>query len=100
VLAAFHFIPTQANGFGKRKPGFDAPLVLFVTVVIKNALNPQAPGIPIAAIREDRRIFERDGLLVVEAVGNPTTHGFGRNAVVVHRLMEGMMDVVEPLLAA
>ena len=53
------------------QPGLDAALPVRRAVVVDDAADPAAPDLAVGAVRQDRRVLERDVLLVVEAVGHP-----------------------------
>jgi hypothetical protein len=52
------------------------------------------PNIPIWAIRENRGVLQWNLDLIVEAIGDPALDGFSIEASLVHREMEGMVDMV------
>ena len=69
-------------------------------VVVDDALDPLAPDLDLGAVGQDRRVLQRDALLVVEAVGDPALQLLARELAGVHPLMEGMQVVVARSLGA
>src|SRR5690606_2310772 len=71
VLEAFDALARKANRVRETQPRLDPAVVVSVTVVIEDAQHPLAAHAAVRAVRQDRRILERDIDLVVVAVRDP-----------------------------
>src|SRR6266403_3146995 len=63
-------------------------------VVIENAVNPDSPNFAHGAIGENRRVFDRNILLIIETISDPAAQCFRRKLAFVHGDMERMFVVV------
>ncbi len=68
--------------------------------MVEQALDPFATDFTVWAVGQDRRVFQRDIHLIVEAIGDPALDLLTAGAAFVHRHMVGVMDMVEGALGA
>jgi hypothetical protein len=62
--------------------------------VVDDALDPLAPDRDLVAVGHDRRVLERDALLVVEAVRDPALQLLTRQLTRVHAPVERVLVVI------
>src|SRR5690606_1953777 len=94
VALVDHLFPAQAHGFGERQPGLDATHISLMTIVVQNALQPQAAHRGIRAVRHDGGILLWNPHLVVVSIGDPPTDLFRRALAAVHGSMIRVVNMV------
>jgi hypothetical protein len=87
-------VARDAEGLPEPQPRLDAARPFAGAVVVDDALDPFAPDLDLGAVRQDRRVLERDRLLVVEAVGDPALQLLAREVAGVHAPVKGVEVVV------
>ena len=90
----------DAERLAEPQPRLDAARALGRAVVVDDALDPLAPDLDLGAVRQDRRVLQRDALLVVEAVRDPALQLLARELPGVHAPVEGVQVVVARALRA
>src|ERR671915_82561 len=83
-----------ARSSRRRQPRLDAARSVGGAVVVDDAPYPLATDLDFGAVRQDRRVLQRDALLVVEAVRNPALQLLAREVPRVHSPVEGVQVVV------
>ena len=68
--------------------------------MVDDALDPLAPDLDLVAVGHDRRVLERDALLVVEAVRDPALELLARQLAGVHAPVERVLVVIARALRA
>src|SRR5690606_31180868 len=94
ILEALHALSVEADRVGEAKPRLDAALVLAVTVVIENPPHPEPSHASVRAIRQDRRVLQRNVDLVVVAIRDPSLDLLAGRAPGVQHHVERMVDVI------
>ncbi|MBA3585238.1 MAG: hypothetical protein H0W36_12060 [Gemmatimonadetes bacterium] len=82
------------------QPRLDPARPVRGAVVVDDPLDPLATHRDLGAVGEDRRVLDRDALLVVEAVGDPALQLVARQLARIHPHVEGVQVVVARALRA
>ena len=93
-------VARHAQRLAEPQPRLDPALPGGRAVMVDDPLDPLAPDLDVGTVREDRRVLERDALLVVEAVRDPALQLFARELTRVHAHMERVEVVVAAPLRA
>jgi hypothetical protein len=80
----------NSASFGQTQPSFDSTLFSSLAVVVDYSMQPDSPHFAQRTVAEDSGIFERDVLLIEEAIRHPHPYGLGRKFPCVHPLMKRM----------
>ena len=90
----------HAQGLAEPQPRLDPAAALRGAVVVEDPLDPHPAHVDLRAVGEDRRVFERDAALVVEAIRDPALQLIPRQLPRVHAHMERVEVVVAAALRA
>src|SRR4029077_1144461 len=94
ILQALDLRTLEADCFGEPQPRLDPARVLATAVMVEYPLHPVAAYRALLAVREDRRILQRNVDLVVEAVRHPAADLLARRLATVQHQIEGMVNVI------
>src|SRR6185437_10337238 len=90
----------ETHGLRQLQPRFDAPGIITVAVVIEDALHPMTALGAVVAVGQDRGVLEWNVHLVIETVRHPASDLLRPRAAAVQHHVEGMMNVIAPILGA
>ena len=82
---------------GQSQPRLDPTFVAASSVVVEDAANPDPSNLTVGTVRQDRGVLAWNLDLVVETIRNPAANGVLVETALVHREVEGVMDVIEAL---
>ena len=93
-------LPRDAERLAEPQPGLDAARPGGRAVVVDDAPDPLPPDLDLGAVRQDRRVLQRNAPLVVEPVGHPALKLLAGELSRVHSPVEGVQVVVARPLRA
>ena len=95
VALAEQIVAAQTDRFSQPQPGFNPAVLAMAAIVVEDPLHPFAPGLRVRAVGHDRRVFQRNGGLVVKPVRHPALNLLASRVAVMHGDVVRVVNMVE-----